>query len=268
MNVPQQTKRRNSEWLPALLIPSTVPYSRKTFWLSCRGWKYHCNFWINTGFVWWRWWILTCRSLTQYLEQNHPNSLLLNICPFSMQSCSAYSVYSQVMEWKDPNHQAESSLSTSKIHFSGRQAPLDQAWLTASFFPGWEALHLHFKQHRATRSLFCLLQHGSMRHFEYLLFSPLKIVPGHAADEGLRAQGSFQQWPSEDVRLIYALCHPLGLTRAPPQLPSLSSPLISACCYAKGANLRTDSSEKKAIKKKKAPYFRNLNNKPCDQNNS
>lgn len=56
---------------------------------------------------------------------------------------------------------------------------------------------------------------------------------------------------------------------APPQLLSLLSPLISARCYAEGANFRTDSSEKKAIKKKKTtPYFRNLNNKPCDQNNS
>lgn len=37
----------------------------------------------------------------------------------------------------------------------------------------------------------------------------------------------------------------------PAHLPSLPFPLISACCYAEGANLRTDSSEKKAIKQKK-----------------
>lgn len=85
---------------------------------------------------------------------------------------------------------------------------------------------------------------------------------------GWELKARFSSDPQKTFVWFMRCVTPLVWREPPPQLPSLSSPLISACCYAKGANLRTDSSEKKAIKKKKAPYFRNLNNKPCDQNNS
>lgn len=193
-------------------------------------------------------------------------NVLLYICSFSVQSWSAYRVYwlcSQATARKHPNWQPEAHWAQAKtVFWKGRPhwTQLVSQHLSSLVKKSFTSI-LSNAQQTKVYSAFCNMAACNVS-LHWRLHFP-------AADRELRAQNLFQQWPSAEVALIYEPCHPLVWWQ-PPQLLSLPSPLISTRCYAEGANFRTDSSEKKAIKKKKnnTPYFRNLNNKPCDQNNS
>lgn len=80
--------------------------SSKTFKVSCLVWKYHRNFWINTGSGWWWWWmlilgkwlILSWQVLNSMSGAKQSRNLLLYIAPSVCNAGSARGVY-QLPSW-------------------------------------------------------------------------------------------------------------------------------------------------------------------------